>query len=114
MAPGLCNKPGAGPATILSPDEGHRAACGRADVGHALAPLGGLSRGGAVGPAAVSSAAACWCGWSAAGVYRGLSVAAGAPADALALVLSRGLCLVVRLAGLSPGTSAPTRPAWAA
>src|SRR5258708_17219033 len=102
MAPGLCNKPGAGPATILSPDEGHRAACGRADVGHALAPLGGLSRGGAVGPAAVSSAAAGGAWWSTPGVYRGLSVAAGAPAAAPSPVLSRRLCLVLPPCRRSP------------
>src|SRR5260370_37367058 len=89
---GTCpvHEPGAGSPAILSPDNGHGAASGRADVGHPPAPLEGLSRGRPVGPAAVFPAAACWSRWSAAGVRRGLPVAVGAAADALAPVLSGG------------------------
>jgi hypothetical protein len=57
---GTCpvQKPAAGPAAILSPDDGHGAASGYADAGHSFAPPGGLSRGGAARSAGVSPAAA--------------------------------------------------------
>jgi len=53
MAPTVCADPAPIPPAILSPDDGHGAAFGRADVGRPLAPLGDVSRGGAVGPTAV-------------------------------------------------------------
>src|SRR5258708_24964590 len=89
---GTCSvhEPGARSPALLSPDHGHGAASGGVDVGPPLAPLGGVLRRGAGGPAAVSPAAASWSWWSAARVCRGFPVAGGPAADTVAPVLSRG------------------------
>src|SRR5258707_12401496 len=97
------HEPGAGPATILSPNGGHGAASGCADPGHPFAPAGDLSRGGAAGPAAMSAATARWPGWITPPVHRVVAVAAGAVAHAVAASVSRGSRLGVCLAGVCPG-----------
>src|SRR5215813_789022 len=82
------HEPGASPTTILPSSGGHGASSGRAEPGHSLAPVGALSRGSAVSPAAVSAAAARWPRRSAAPVRRGVAGAGGAAAHALAALVS--------------------------
>src|SRR5690349_8490769 len=107
----LCSS-GTGAPTIVSPHGGHGAASGRADAGDPPGTARPVSADRAAGPATVPSTVASWSWWGTARVHRRGAPAAGAPAHAVALVLSGTPRLVVCLAGVGAGVRTPAGAGW--
>src|SRR5258708_38191079 len=103
---------GAGAPAILSPHGGHGAASGRVDAGDPPRTARPVSAGRTAGPATVPPTVASWSRWRPARLHRGATPASGAPAHAVALVVSGTPRLVVCLAGVGAGVRTPPGARW--
>jgi hypothetical protein len=103
---------GAGAPTILSPHGGHGAASGRVDAGDPPGTARPVSAGRTAGPATVPPTVARWSWWGTTRLPRRDPPAAGAPAHAVALVLSGTPRLALRLASVGAGVRTPAGAGW--
>src|SRR5258708_13046637 len=88
---------GASSPSILSSHHGNGAPSGCADARDASPAARPVSGRRPARPAAVSAAAARWSGRCAPHLSRGLALAAGVAAHAVAFAVPRGACLAIRL-----------------